>query len=73
MGKLLFGAASVSKNDDFGKCKYSGYGLGFDTQESFSFPTSAFGKNVIFFQADMSPSANVDNKKKYFKKNYNSC
>ena len=73
MGKLLFGAASLSKNDDIGKCKYSGYGLGFDTQENFSFPTSAFGKNVIFFQEDMSSSANVDKKKKYFKKNSNSC
>ena len=66
MGKSLFGAASLSKNDDIGKCKYSGYSLGFDTQENFSFPTSAFGENVIFFQADMSSSVNVDNKKKYF-------
>ena len=31
---------------------------------TFSFPTGGFGKNVIIFEADMSSSVHVDNKKK---------
>ena len=42
----------------------SGYGIGFDRRSSFSFPGSRFGQNVLIFGADMSSSANIDNKKK---------
>ena len=42
---------------------YPGYGIGFDTKTSFSFPNDGFGKNVIIFGVDMSSSVHVDNKK----------
>ena len=34
----LFGAVTLTKNADIDKCKYSGYGIGFDRHGSFSFP-----------------------------------
>ena len=34
----LFGAVTLSKNADVDKYRYSGYGIGFDRTESFSFP-----------------------------------
>ena len=30
----LFGAVTLSKNADIEKCKYSGYGIGFDRRSS---------------------------------------
>ena len=35
----LFGAVTLTKNADIEKCKYSGYGIGFDRRSSFSFPS----------------------------------
>ena len=46
------------------KCKYSGFGIGFDIRSSFSFPSGGFGQNVLNFGADMSSSIHIDNKKK---------
>ena len=43
---------------------YSGYGIGFDSRRSFSFPGGQFGQNVLIFGVDMSSSAHIDNKKK---------
>ena len=60
----LFDAVTLSKNADIDKYGYSGYGIGFDRKTSFSFPGSGSGQNVLFFGADMSSSAHVDNKKK---------
>ena len=34
----LSGAVTLTKNADIDKYKYSGYGIGFDRKESFSFP-----------------------------------
>ena len=34
----LFGAVTLTKNADIDKYKYSGYGIGFDRHERFSFP-----------------------------------
>ena len=45
----LFGAVKLAKNDDIEKYKYSGYGIGFGSKETFSFPEGGFGKNVIIF------------------------
>ena len=59
----LFGAASLTKNADIDKYKYSGYGIGFDGE--FSFGSRGFGRNLITFGADMSSSVHVNNKKKY--------
>ena len=61
----LFGAVKLTKNTDFDKNRYSGYGIGFDRKGIFSFPGGRFGQNAIMFGADMSSSAHVYNKKKY--------
>ena len=42
----LFGAIILTKNADIDKYEYSGYGIGFDRRESFSFPSDGFGQNV---------------------------
>ena len=34
----LFGAVTLTKNSDFDKYDYSGYGIGFDRRSGFSFP-----------------------------------
>ena len=60
----LFGAVRLTKNADINKYQYSGYGIGFDGKSSFSFPSGAFGQNVIIFGVDVSSSAHFDNKKK---------
>ena len=55
----------LTKNADFDKFKYFGYGVGFDARGSFALSDgSEFGKNVIIFGADMGSSGNVDNRKK---------
>ena len=60
----LFGAVTLTKNDDIEKYKYSGYGIGFDRRSNFSFPSGGFGQNVLIFDADMSTSIHIHNKKK---------
>ena len=59
----LFGAVSLTKNVDIDKNKYSGYDIGFDRKEEFSFGNRVCG-NVIIFWVDMSSSPHIDNKKK---------
>ena len=59
-GNSLFGAVKLLKNADIDKCKYSGYGIGFDLKENCSYPTGRFGKTVIIFEADMSSSVYAD-------------
>ena len=54
----------MTKIVNINKYWYSGYGIEFDRRSSFSFPGSRFGQNVLIFGADMSSSANIDNKKK---------
>ena len=61
----LFGAATLTKNSDIEKYKYSGYGIGFDRRSSFSFPSGGFGQNVLIFGADISTSIHIDNKKRH--------
>ena len=58
----LFGTVTLTKNVDIDKCKYSGYGIGFDRKGTFSVG-NGFG---IIFGVDMSSSVHVDNEKKYF-------
>ena len=60
----LFDAVTLTKNADTDKNGYSGYGIGFDSRSSFSFPGGGFGQNVLIFGVDMSFSAHIDNKKK---------
>ena len=61
---FLFGAVTLTKNADINKYKYSGYGVGFDTHGSFSFPSTGLGQNVMIFEVDMSSSTKIDNRKK---------
>ena len=61
----LFGTVKSTKNADFDKYHYSGYGMGFDRKGSFSFAGSGFGQNVIIFGADTRSSFHVDNKGKH--------
>ena len=60
----LFGAVTLTKNEDIDKYRYSGYGIGFDRRRSFSFSGGGFGQNVIIFGADMNSSIHIDNKGK---------
>ena len=60
----LFGAVTLTENADIEKYKYSGYGIGFDRRSSSSFPNGGFGQNVLIFDAEMSASIHIDNKKK---------
>ena len=60
----LFGAVSLTKSPDIDKYKYSGYGIGFDRHEFFSYPSGGASRNVIIFGVDMSSSTKIDNNKK---------
>ena len=62
----LFDAVTLTKNADIDKYGCSGYGIGFNRRESFSFPGGEFGQNVLIFGVDMSSSAHIDNKKKTY-------
>ena len=59
----LFGSVKLTKNADIGKYGYSGYGIGFDRNTSFSVGNE-IAKNVIIFGVDMSSSTKIDNRKK---------
>ena len=54
---------SLTKHIDIDKCKYSGYGIGFDRKATVSID-NGFGRNCIIFEIEKSPSAHIDNKKK---------
>ena len=58
----LFGSVKLTKNTDIKKCKFSGYGIGFDSKGTFMFSNGEFACNVIIFGADMSSSVHVDKK-----------
>ena len=58
----LFGSVKLTKNADINKYGYSGYGIGFDRNTSFSVDNE-IGKNVIF-GVDMSLSTKIDNSEK---------
>ena len=56
----LFGTVTLTKSADFGKYKYSRYGIGFDARGIFFLSdNSSFGKNVITSGANMSVSVNL--------------
>ena len=59
----LFGAISLTKNAVIDKCKYSGYGIGFDRHGTFNFDTRGFGRNCIIFGADLSSASHAKNNK----------
>ena len=59
----MFGTVKLTENSDINKCKYSGYGIGFDGHGTFLYPSGGYGQNVIIFGVDMSFSVHVDSKK----------
>ena len=59
----LFGAVKLTKHVDVDQYKYSGYGIGFDRNGSYSIGNE-IGKTVIIFRVDMSSSTKIDNRKK---------
>ena len=61
----MFGSVKLTKNADIDKYGYSGYGIGFDRETSFSFGNN-IGKNVIIFGVDMSSSSNIETEKRKF-------
>ena len=65
----LFGAVSLTKHADIDQYKYSGYGIGHDRKEIFS-----FGNGFNTFGVDVSLSTKTDNrKKKYFNFWWRTC
>ena len=64
LSSCLFESVKLTKSADTDKCKYTGYGIGFDSRSEFLFTDGSYGKNVIIFGADMSSSVHVDNKEK---------
>ena len=60
----LFGPASLTKNADMDKYKYSGYGMNMIDMDYFSHPSGGTGRNVIIFGVDMSSSTKIGNRKK---------
>ena len=61
---FLFGSFKLIKNADFGKYKYSGFDIGFDTCGSFALSDGTrFGKKCNN-GADMSLSVYVGNRKR---------
>ena len=62
--KCLFGAVTLTKNVDFDKFKYSGYGTGFDRHGFFSHAIGGTGRNVIIFGVDITSSTKIDNREK---------
>ena len=68
LGNLLFGAVQLTKNSEFNKYRYSGYGIGVVARGSFLLSDgSGFGKNVIIFGANMSSSVQFHKRKKVLK------
>ena len=53
-----------TKIADPDECKFSGYGVGFDSRSEFLLSDGSMGKNVIIFGADMNSSVHIDNKGK---------
>ena len=48
----LFGAVTLTKNEDIEKYKYSGHGIGFDRRSSFSFRSGGFGADNFLSRYD---------------------
>ena len=58
----MIGPVKLTKNNYLDKYKYSGYGIGFDSGGTFSFPIGSFGENVVIFGAYMNSSVHANNK-----------
>ena len=59
------GAVKLTKNGDWDKYCYSGYGTRFYSRSLILFLSFNWDKNVVIFGVDSSSSVRIDNKKKY--------
>ena len=62
----LFGAVTLTKNENIDRYRYSGYKIGFDRRGSFSFPGGKLGQNVVIFGANTSSSPHIDNEERTY-------
>ena len=51
----LFGTINLTKNAEYSKHKYSGYGIGFDRHWFYWHPSGGAKRIVMIFRVDMSP------------------
>ena len=58
----MFGAVSLTKNNDIDQYKYSGYGIGFDRHGESGF-SNGYGRNCVIFGEDLSSSVHGNNRK----------
>ena len=64
LSNCLFRSVELTNNADPDKCKYNGYGIGFDSHSEFPFIDGSVERSVIIFGADINSSVHVDNKGK---------
>ena len=62
MQNALFRAVKITKDVNTSHDKYSGYGICFKSDSSFSFGNSISAKNVIIFRCDMAFSSHANNR-----------
>ena len=61
--ECLFGTVELTKSADVDKYKYSGYGIGFDSRGTFTYPSDDYGVTVIIFGCDLKSSVHANNRK----------
>ena len=49
LSNCLFGSVKLTKNVYLDKCKYSGYGIGFNSRSEFSLPDDSMRKMLLFW------------------------
>ena len=64
LNNCLFGSVKLTKNADQDKCKYNGYGIGFNSRSEFLFTDGNLGRNVILFGDDISLYEHVYDQRK---------
>ena len=63
LGNCLFASVILTRKADLDKCKYSVYGIGFDSRSKFSLSDGSMRNNVIIFEHGLSSSMHIDNKR----------
>ena len=64
LGNCFFGSVKLTKNADPDKCKYTNYGIGFDSRSEFLLTDGSYGKDFFIFRGEMSSSVHVNSKGK---------
>ena len=50
LNNSLLGSVKLTKNADLDECKYSSYGIGFDSRSEFSFTDGSMGEMSLFLE-----------------------